>query len=175
MVGDATNGHHCHIHQVERAWIHIILHHGLPSYCQLSPQISSQDMIGLMQSRMTTWVSEFYCSNDLKKTFTCANSGYACTEVEVFMENGVRGRARAHRTVFQDICRRNWTSIPSAAYNQDRSGLYVERIWASSNKLFWRKSCLKNGCFTIKSAPKFQNLEKFWKNISNFFSCLFGI
>ena len=41
--------------------------------------------------------------------------------------------------VFQDICRRNWASIPSTGYNQDRSGLYLERIWASSNKLFWRK------------------------------------
>ena len=81
----------------------------------------------------------------------------------------------AHRTFFQDICCRNWASIPSVGYNQGRSGLYLERIWASSNWAFLRKSCLKNGCFTIKSAPKCQNLEKIWENISHFFSCLFGI
>ena len=36
--------------------------------------------------------------------------------------------AVTHRIVFQDICCRNWTSILSAGYNQDRSGLYLERI-----------------------------------------------
>ena len=57
---------------------------------------------------------------DAFRTFCEGNLG------GVFAEQTVK--ASAHRTVFQDICRRNWTSIPSAGYNQDRSGLYLERI-----------------------------------------------
>ena len=51
----------------------------------------------------------------------------------------------AHHTFFQDICHRNWTSIPSAGYNRDRSGLYVERIWANSNGAFLSWKSWKNG------------------------------
>ena len=61
----------------------------------------------------------------------------------------------------------NWTSNLSAWRARGRSGPHVERIWANSNEPFLRKVCFKNRCFTIKSAPKFQNLEKIWKKISN--------
>ena len=50
--------------------------------------------------------------------------------------SGTDGRTDAHRTVFQDICHRNWTSIPSAGYiiriGQDYISSEYEQVPTSS-------------------------------------------
>ena len=80
-----------------------------------------------------------------------------------------RWRADTHRTFFRGNPSTKWVIKSECVAARGRSGPHVERIWANPSQPFLRKICFKNRCFTIKSAPKFQNLEKIWKKISKYF------
>ena len=81
-----------------------------------------------------------------------------------------------HTVLFSEVTLwQKYTSNLSAWLARGRSGPHVERIWANPSQPFLRKVHFKNRCFTIKSALKFQNLEKIWKKFGIFFSYIFGI
>ena len=84
----------------------------------------------------------------------------------IFYLLAYRSVSGAHRTFFRGNPWRNYTYILSARDARGRSGPHVERIWAISSQPLLRKVCSKNLCFTIKNAPKFQNLEKNWKKFT---------